>query len=447
MVTRLNVHNIKDQLIYRKVTIAPLVTFRVLFGLLMFFSTVRFWSKGWIYDLYVAPKVFFPFIPGIEPLHENGMYLVFSGLLVTSLAISVGWAYRVSTVLFFLLFTYVELIDKTNYLNHYYFVSLIAFLMCWLPAHRDFSVDLKLGWTKPLRQIPIGFINVLRFQMGVLYFFAGLAKLNATWLFEAQPLKMWLSANVYKPLVGWMFQYKLTAYFFSWFGMLYDTTIPFFLSWSNTRLVAYFFVVTFHLMTWWLFPIGMFPFIMIVITTIFFRPAFHEKGLVQLKRLVRWNDEAVVDELKFALVLKWVVSVFILLQLMIPLRFMAYPGDLFWTEQGYRFSWRVMLMEKAGQATFYISEKGSDKKSMVANYDYLTPQQEKMMATQPDMLVQYAEFLEREYKEKGMIDPVITADVYVTLNGQPSKRFIDPETDLTEVKSDWSHKEWILSNE
>ena len=447
MVTSLNQQIIKDRLIYRKVTIAPLVTFRVLFGLLMFLSTVRFWSKGWIYDLYVAPQVFFPFIPGLKPLSETGMYLIFAGLLVTSLAITLGLAYRVSTTLFFLLFTYVELLDKTNYLNHYYFVSLISFLMCWLPAHRDFSLDIKYGWTKPLHQVPIGLINVLRFQMGVLYFFAGLAKMNSTWLLEAQPLKMWLSSNVYKPLIGWMFQYKLTAYAFSWFGMIYDTTIPFFLSWNKTRVIAYFFVVAFHLMTWWLFPIGMFPFIMIVITTIFFRPVFHQKILTHLKRLLRWRDDKSADEASVTPALKWVFSLFIILQLITPLRFLAYPGELFWTEQGYRFSWRVMLMEKAGQATFYVSDKDSERRTMVANYDYLTPQQEKMMATQPDMLVQYAEFLEGEFLNKGMKDPVITADVYVTLNGQPSKRYIDPDVDLTEVTNDWSHKEWILTNE
>lgn len=435
-----------DRLIYRKVTIAPLVTFRILFGLLMLASTIRFWANGWIHDLYVAPKFYFPFIDSIRPLSEIGMYGVFAGMVLCTLLIVLGLAYRVSSISFLVLFTYVELLDKTNYLNHYYFVSLIAFLMCWLPAHRDFSLDVKLGWTKPLVEVPIAFVNILRFQMGVLYFFAGIAKMNPTWLLEAQPLKMWLSANAYKPVIGWVFQYKLTAYLFSWFGMVYDTTIPFFLAWNKSRGIAYLLVIAFHLMTWWLFPIGMFPFIMIVITTIFFSPEFHEGLLIKLKRVFHWEGRSVVtSELKLGV--KWVFTIFIVIQLLLPVRHLMYPGNLFWTEQGYRFSWRVMLMEKAGQATFYVQDKGSDKRTMVANYEYLTPQQEKMMSTQPDMMVQYAKMLEREFQQQGMSDPVITADVYVTLNGEPNKRFIDPMVDLTEVKNDWRTKDWILDYE
>ena len=445
-VTNLSYHNILDLLIYRKVTIAPLVTFRILFGLLMLVSTIRFWANGWIDELYIAPQFYFSFIEGVRPLTGLGMYWVFASMIVAAIFITIGFAYRISAISFFILFTYVELLDKSNYLNHYYFVSLISFLMCWLPANGDFSLDVKFGFRKAIDQIPVAFINILRFQMGALYFFAGLAKMNPSWLFEGQPLKMWLSANAYKPLIGWIFQYKITAYIFSWFGMIYDTTIPFLLSWNSTRLLAYILVIGFHLMTWWLFPIGMFPFIMIVITTIFFSPESHLRVLEPLKQMVGWYSTQ-EETTTIYQGQKWVFVAFIILQIALPFRYLAYPGDLFWTEQGYRFSWRVMLMEKAGYATFYVSERGEKKRSVIANYEYLMPQQEKMMATQPDMLVQFAHYLEADFKEKGMVDPVVTADVFVTLNGQPNKRYIDPKVDLTEVQNDWGHMSWILSYE
>lgn len=444
---RLSRTHISDLLISKKVTIAPLVTFRVLFGLLMLASIIRFWANGWIHELYVAPRLYFPFIEGIQPLSGAGMYLVFAAMGFFAVCIALGLCYRISASSFFVLFTYVELIDKSNYLNHYYFVSLISFLLVLLPANGDFSLDVKLGLRKKLDVVPIGLINILKFQVGVLYLFAGIAKINPDWLLKAQPMKMWLSANAYKPVVGWLFRYKITAFVFSWMGMIYDTTIAFFLSKARTRSVAYAGVVLFHLMTWWLFPIGMFPFIMIAITTIFFSHATHDRWLSTLKRLFRWRIRSGNEQYLLNQPLKLIFAAFVVLQVILPMRYLAYPGDLFWTEQGYRFSWRVMLMEKAGQATFFVSDQGKDGESVVANYEYLTPQQEKMMATQPDVIAQFAKKLETIYRHKGMTDPVVRAEIYVTLNGRPSRLFIDPHTDLTKLKNDWSHKEWVLAND
>ncbi len=435
-----------NHLVHRKVTIAPLVTFRILFGLLMLVSIIRFWANGWIYELYIAPKWFFPFVEGVRPLNGNGMYVVFLMLAISAVAITLGLAYRIASIVFFVLFTYVELLDKTNYLNHYYFVTLMAFLLCWLPAHRDLSIDRKLGWVTGCDQVPIAYVNILRFQIGVVYFFAGIAKVNAHWLLDAQPLRMWLAANSYKPFIGWVFRYKLTAYLCSWFGMLYDLAVPCLLCFPRWRSLAYVLVVTFHLMTWWLFPIGMFPFIMIAMTTLFFDVEWHRRLLEGIKRMLRWNASPVNEPCRLGWK-QWVFAACVASQLVIPLRHLLYTGDLFWTEQGYRFSWRVMLTEKAGQATFYVSDKYTQQRSMVANYELLTPQQEKMMATQPDMMVQYAHLLEEMFLAKGMANPVITADVFVTLNGAPHKRLVDPTIDLTEVENDWGTKSWLLPND
>jgi hypothetical protein len=79
------------------------------------------------------------------------------------------------------------------------------------------------------------------------------------------------------------------------------------------------------------------------------------------------------------------------------------------------------------------------------NTDYLTPLQEKMMVTQPDMILQYAHFLEEEYKKKGTKDPVVTVESYVTLNGSGSRIFIDKKTDLTKEEESFLPKTWVLS--
>ncbi len=258
----------------RRVDNASLAAFRILFGALLFFSTARFLLKGWVYDFYIKPTAFFPFLgfSWVQPWPPWGMYLHFMILALLALVVACGLYYRVAIVLFFLGFTYVELIDKTNYLNHYYFISLISFLMIFLPLHRRFSLDV---WRKPTRLLlrthpwPLW---VLRAQVGMVYFFAGLAKLNPDWLLHGQPLKIWLASRSDFPGLCFLFFFAATDLVMSWVGMLFDLTVPFLLLWRRTRGAAYIFLVVFHLLTYRLFNIGVFPWVMIFSALIFFPP-------------------------------------------------------------------------------------------------------------------------------------------------------------------------------
>ncbi|MBC8155099.1 MAG: HTTM domain-containing protein, partial [Bacteroidetes bacterium] len=119
-----------------------------------------------------------------------------------------------------------------------------------------------------------------------------------------------------------------------------------------------------------------------------------------------------------------------------------YPGELFWTEQGYRFSWRVMLMEKAGYAQFTIKDD-TGKQITVNNTEFLTPLQEKMMSTQPDMLLQYAHRLRDHYAQRGFQNPHVYVDSYVALNGRLGRPLVDPATDLAKEQESFTPKSWI----
>ena len=140
--SKINISKI-HQWSYAETSIAPLVVFRIIFGLMMFVGTLRFWLKGWIHDFFIKPDHFFHYygFEWVKPMGDFGMYTIFCLLLISSFLIALGFYYRTSSILFFILFTYVELIDVTNYLNHYYFISLVSFLMCFLPANRFFSLD------------------------------------------------------------------------------------------------------------------------------------------------------------------------------------------------------------------------------------------------------------------------------------------------------------------
>lgn len=440
---------------------ATLALFRILFGFIMLVSIIRFASNGWIYSQYIKPDFFFTYygFGWVQPLGDPGMYILFSLMGLAALGIMLGSFYRISATLFFLVFTYTELIDKTNYLNHYYFVSLVSFLLILVPAHRYFSVDVLRKPQIKIANTPVWTINIFKLQLGIVYFYAGLAKLNYDWLFNAMPLKIWLPSRIHLPLLGPLFALPETAYFFSWAGAIYDLTVVFFLLYKRTRIWAYLTVVIFHMMTWWLFQIGMFPFIMILSTLIFFSPEFHEKIIAGLRytwqqTLGRFIGETETNTYipsgKYSLnkvsgrLLTAFFVVYFVLQLALPFRYLLYPGNLFWNEEGYRFSWRVMLMEKAGYTTFTVSDKHSDRSWQIANWEYLTPVQEKMMSTQPDMILQFAHHVEEIYRQKGYEDVEVSARALVTLNGRRIRPLIDSTVDLTEKEPGLSHKNWII---
>lgn len=442
---------------FKQTAIAPLIMFRIIFGAMLLFSSLRFIMKGWVETQYIEPQFFFGFLgfEWVKPLQGNLMYIPFIIMAISALFIMLGFFYRISTFLFFVCFTYVELIDKSNYLNHYYFLSLMSFLMMLVPAHRDFSIDAKLFPQIRRKETAAWHIGILKFQLAVVYIFAGIAKINSDWLFDAQPLRTWLQAHHNVPLFGGILKQEITAYLFSWFGCFYDLFIVFFLMNKRTRPFAYFAVVFFHIVTWLLFPIGVFPWVMIFSTTIFFGVKFHQQLLNGLKRLFKWTEnfpEKIKTIPSPKPYVKYGISLYIALQILIPLRFVAYPGDLFWNEEGFRFSWRVMLMHKEGNATFYVTDKDSGRTIEVNNTDYLTVRQEDQMMTQPDMILQFAKMLKEEFDGKTfsnseqsitLRDPAVHAEVFVSLNGRTSQLFIDKKHDLTKLPYNLKHRDWI----
>ena len=432
----------------------PLAVFRIGFGLLMCYSIIRFWRKGWIETLYLDPNFHFSYygFEWVKPLGEY-TYLLFVICFISSLFITIGFKYRISILMFFLSFTYIELMDKTTYLNHYYFISILSFLMCFLPLNSIFSID-NFTKKKTYKEVPIWTIDSIKLLLCIVYFYAGLAKLNSDWLLESMPLKIWLPSKFDLPLIGQnLMQYEWVHYFMSWGGMFYDLLIPFLLLYKPTRIFAFFLVIFFHVFTKVLFPIGMFPFIMIVGALIFFDYKVHSKILNQIKKIIsifikssksyrtKIENKLKLTNEKFILIS---ISIFFVLQIIVPFRYVLYPGELFWNEQGYRFSWRVMLKETVGYTTFKIVDEKNGKYFYVNNDDYLTPFQEKQMSFQPDFILEYANYLGDLYKSEGHQNVQVFAESFVALNGRRSKRFIDKDFNLYGVKESFKNKEWIL---
>jgi vitamin K-dependent gamma-carboxylase len=263
---------------------AGLAVFRALFGGVMLFAVIRFAARGWIDELLLRPTFHFTYLglSWVRPWPAWGMYLEFVVMGTAAAAIAAGAWTRASAFIFCATFTHAELIDKTLYLNHYYFVSLVAGLLVLLPSNACWSVD---AWRrrrarKEPRAVPAWSYAALRVQVALVYLFAGFAKLNGDWLLAAEPLRTWLRSYTDVPLVGPALGSPALAYALSWGGALFDLTVVFWLCWPRTRPQAFLSLAAFHLVVWCLFPIGVFSWVMIGAATIFLAPDW-PRGLLR----------------------------------------------------------------------------------------------------------------------------------------------------------------------
>jgi vitamin K-dependent gamma-carboxylase len=438
-----------SRLLGARVDIASLVVFRVIFGLLMIEATARFAWRGWITEYFHTPRYFFTYhgFEWVRPWPAPWMHVHYAVMGLCAAGIALGFFYRVSAALFFLLFTYAHLIDKTNYLNHYYLVSLLALLVVFMPLHAALSLDARRRPEIRRASAPALCLWLLRFQIGAVYFFGGVAKLKPDWIVHAQPLTIWLGASTEIPLLGPLFDFKATARAMSVAGLVFDLSAPFLLSWRRARPFAYAAVVAFHLLTARLFNLGMFPWLMIAFGSIFFPPSWPRRWLP-----ARWlpaerapePEEGPASDWLGSPLRKAALAAFMGLQILLPLRHWLYPGNPCWTEEGFRFSWNVMLMEKNGDITFTVTDPATAQTWIVDLNEYLTRQQIRMMSTQPDMILAFAHHLADDFRRRGRPGVEVRADAHVSLNGRPPQQLIDPSVDLTRHEEGLHPKRWIL---
>jgi vitamin K-dependent gamma-carboxylase len=432
--------------------IASLVVFRIALGSVVAVSALRFLLYGWVDVLFVRPKLHlsywgFEWVPHLSGPAIHGAFI---GCAVLGMFVAVGLFYRASVVLLWALFAVLQLQDVSNYLNHYYLVSLLLALMAFIPAHRAFSLDV---WRRPgLKRstLPGWCLALLRFQVGTVYFFAGLAKLNADWLLHAQPLRLWLAARTDLPWVGPYLSYPWVAYLAAWSGFLFDTTVTGFLLVRRTRAFAYAAVLVFHAATSALFPIGMFPVIMTLAASVFFeadwpRRWFSSSSTSSLSTTpgpaTGTVDWPVLDaKLRAGLAL---AVVYLVLQVALPLRANLYGGNVSWHEQGMRFSWRVMTREKNGSLTYRVRDPLTGREWHVPPRTYLTSLQERELAVQPDLILQLAKVIAQDFAARGKPGVQVFADARVSLNGRPAALLVLPTVDLARLDDGVSPKAWI----
>jgi hypothetical protein len=425
------------------VDIASLVAFRIAFGLLMVWDVSLYVARGWVERYFIEPRFLFKYygFAWVEPWPGIGMHLHFAVMGAAAACIAAGLFYRAACVVFFLAFAHFFLLDVTLYLNHYYLITLISFLMILLPAHRAFSLD---AWRRPelrARSAPAWALWLLRFQIGVPYFFGGVAKLNGDWL-RGEPLRLWLSRETDFPVIGRYFTEEWMVYFFSWGGMLFDLCVVPLLLWRRTRVPALIVAVLFHLANARLFHIGVFPWLMIAATLMFLPPDWP-------RRLLRAGKAASAaagprlaaaagGRVPLAFLTAWVA-----VQVLIPLRLHLYPGNPLWTREGYRFSWTMRLHERTGSTTLIAVDRAAKQFWLIDPREFLADHQLSEVASHPDTLLQFCHIVADEYRRAGR-EIEIYAESLQSLNGREPQRLIDPKVDLAVQQDSLLPARWML---
>lgn len=430
------------QLLFSRIDNSPLILFRISFGILIAFECFGAILTGWVKNNFILPKLQFPFIgfEWLQPLPGTGMYFYFGLMGVLGVAIAIGYRYRLSILLFSVMWTGTYLMQKTSYNNHYYLLILLSGIMCFLPANRAISYDVKQKRIGAQHSMFSWIKWIIIAQLWIVYTYAAIAKLYPDWL-DLGFVSELMAPKADYPIIGGFLQNIWVQKTLVWFGIGYDFLVIPLMLWAPTRMPAFLATLFFHLFNAITLHIGIFPFLSIALMVFFFKPETIRTRFFSKKPK---PDFAKIHPVRYAPLIAGLLVLYIIIQIGLPLRHYAIDSHVLWTEEGHRLSWRMMLRNRQGITRFRVEDKETGENEPIELKRYLTPaQQEKVMAY-PDFMWQFAQHLKRIYAAKGK-NVAVYAQGKVRVNNRPFYPFIDGKTDLTSLPWDpYTHTSWIL---
>lgn len=424
---------------------ASLAVFRIALGLSVAWFAYATLTTGSLQADYLQPvfHLTYPGLDWVRPWPGNGMNVHFVVLLLAAICFALGLLYRTVAVVMCLAVTHVFLIERSVYNNHNYLVVLLSLLSTMMPLHRVWSID-ALGREETVAAtVPVWMLWLLRFQIGLVYFFGGVAKLDADWL-AGQPMRMWLAAKTNAPLIGPYASQEWVVMVFVWGGLLIDLLAVPCLMWRRTRALMFAVLMTFHAINSQLFNISFFPWLMMIATAMFFTPNWP-------RRLLRLEHPAALTSPlpRLAWSLRGrigcsLLAGYVILQLTLPLRHLAYSGNPSWTEEGQLFAWRMMLRQKMTAIRFIGTEPATQRGGTIDIRRYLTPRQRAALSRDPALIVQFAHKLAEHFARNGAPNLEIRVKAWVSLNGRQPQLLVDPSIDLTKLPRRGGDSAWIM---
>lgn len=405
----------------RPVDNASLAFLRIAFGLSIVAWTIHMFASGLAHRHYNSADLHFSFVSFAVMPSPGWLALELDVLLVAGLGVALGAGFRVSALVVCAIFTHLFLADRALYQNHHYLMCMLAALLAVSPAHRTFSVD---AWLRPSLRADIvpGFVLfVFRAQLALVYVYAGIAKLNPDWL-AGEPLRSWFSTRVDLPALASGSAPVLAA----WCALAFDLLVVPALLWKKTRTLAFIAAVVFHASNAALWDIDVFPPLMLAATTVFFDPSWPRRFL---RRAPSQSRAGVTPS--------WLVAVLalhLLVQVALPLRHHAIPGDVVWTDDGHRFSWRMMLRNKLIGARFYAISEGTAR--VIDHEQFLASWQVHEVLSRPDIARDFGKWLAGRAAAESGAPVAVHAVVSSRLNAHPEAILLDPRVDLGTASPD-----------
>jgi len=430
---------------YTQIDNSALIIFRVFFGFLIAAEAIGAIFTGWVTKTLVEPKFTFNFIglDFLQPLPGNGMYFYFAIMGIFGLLVMVGYKYRWSMIAYTIMWAGVYFMQKASYNNHYYLLLILCIMMSTLPAGNYFSMDVKQNPALKKIAMPRWVVLIIIAQLWIVYTYASVAKLYPDWL-DFTVAKNLMAGRAHYPIVGDILQNRWAHVSVAYFGILFDLLIIPLLLWKRTRLASFCFSIFFHLFNSIVFQIGIFPYLSLAFTVFFFSKERIHHIFMKKKEFYTGNEILIPSFKKIFLP---ILVIWFVIQIVLPLRHWVIPGDVLWTEEGHRLSWRMMLRGKSGITNFYVVDKNkpeTEKRNFIDKQDYVSKKQLRLLSTKPDAMWQFAQYLKKEYAAKGK-DIAVYVKSKVSVNGKKRKLFIDPDVDLANVS--WNYfttNPWII---
>ena len=430
------------KILFKAIDNSPLVVFRIFFGFLVACESFGAILTGWVKRILIDPQVTFSFIgfEWLKPLPGFGMYFYFLAMGVFGLAIMLGYRYRIAIISYTILWAGVYFMQKTAYNNHYYLLLLISFLLIFLPSNSYASLDVRQNRIKEENTMPYWISLLFIIQVAIVYVFASIAKFYPDWL-DGTFTRNLLADSTNVITLKKLFLQKWFYLFIAYMGIIFDLLIVPLLLFKKTRMLALLASLTFHLFNAIFLEIGIFPFFALTFALFFYEPETIRSVFLRRKTSIETDNGH--SNYYGKKIVYFLIIPYLIIQLLLPLRHHFIEGDVLWTEEGHRLSWRMMLRERNGFIHIRIKDLKTGEESL---YDYrknLTDKQIQNLATKPDFIWQYCQYIKKEFKGKEI---AIFIDCKNSINRKEYKTLIDPKFDMAKAKWDYfRHNEWLLN--
>lgn len=440
-----------SRLMFERVDSTVMAYLRIVMGIGVYLWADSYLSENKYMPIFVQPHFLYKY-EGFEWVQRwpgAGMYWHFIVTKIAAVFLTIGLLSRVSAALLCASIAYVLLVERQIFVNHYYLLSCVAGLMVFLPVARRYSMDARLGLERHETTCSRWQLWFVRFQLGMPYMFGAFAKLNGDWM-RGQPAEAILRKRTNLPGIGPLSEVPGAVDVMTYGGFLFDLLVVPLLLYRRTRWLAVAMALVFHLSNALILDIGVFPWFMLATLVVFFPP---ETLRVRLGKFLGQEQDVPSMESSHRKPTSWgragiwAAGIYVLIQLLLPLRPGIYPGNANWNERGHRFAWRMMLRDRQALTHYLVVDPKTGEYLYLPSTKLISGYQALNADHDPELIRQTAVQFEKYASENlNVQDCEVYALALVSLNCRKPTPMVDPNVDLTKVERGWWKDHWVLDD-